>query len=94
MGAEWASGDNNQVVQWDTGKSGDVAYHKFFRKNQEEFKEASEIASWGTWYLTTRSDNGVSLLACRLPPTQADATRIVDLADWRRHRGSRTVHEQ
>jgi hypothetical protein len=65
--AEWASGDNSQIVQWDSGSAGNIVYHKFFRQNQEEFKEASEIASWGNWYLATRSNSGVSILARRLP---------------------------
>jgi hypothetical protein len=57
---EWASGDNSQVVEWDTATVGDIAYHKFFRQNQEEFRESREIASWGDWYLVTRVDDGVS----------------------------------
>ena len=57
---EWASGDVGQVVTWDVGNSGDIIYHKFQRQNQEQFKEAGEIASWGNWYLATRSDKGVS----------------------------------
>lgn len=65
---EWASGDVGQVVTWDVGNSGDIIYHKFQRQNQEQFKEAGEIASWGNWYLATRSDKGVSnpglLLTC------------------------------
>jgi hypothetical protein len=60
-GAEWASGDVSQVVEWGPGTIGDVVYHKFFRQVQEEFRESSEIASWGNWYLATRSGSGVSL---------------------------------
>ncbi|KAL2129393.1 hypothetical protein VTI74DRAFT_7851 [Chaetomium olivicolor] len=60
VSGEWASGDVGQVVQWDTGTSGDLMYHRFFRANQEEFKESSEIASWGNWYLATRSDSGAT----------------------------------
>jgi hypothetical protein len=58
--AEWASGDVSQVVEWETSTSGDISYHKFFRQTQEQFKESNEIASWGNWYLATRSGNGVS----------------------------------
>jgi hypothetical protein len=57
---EWASGDVSQVVQWDSSQAGDIVYHKFSRQTQEQFRENSEIASWGDWYLTTRSDSGVS----------------------------------
>lgn len=58
---EWASGDHSAVVNWDTGSSGNLKFHKFFRADQQEFKESGEIASWGTWYLTTASGNGVSI---------------------------------
>ncbi|KAJ4287091.1 hypothetical protein N0V88_007785 [Collariella sp. IMI 366227] len=60
VSGEWASGDIGQVVQWDTGVTGDLSYHMFSRTNQEEFKESSEIASWGNWYLTTRSGSGLT----------------------------------
>ncbi|KAL2022016.1 hypothetical protein VTK56DRAFT_6256 [Thermocarpiscus australiensis] len=60
VSAEWASGDLSQVIQWDTGASGDIAYHKFFRANQQQFAESSEIASWGDWYLATRSGSGMT----------------------------------
>lgn len=63
--AEWASGDVSQVVEWGPGTHGDVVYHKFFRQVQEEFRESSEIASWGNWYLVTRSGSGVSLFVYR-----------------------------
>jgi Domain of unknown function (DUF5127) len=59
--SEWASGDVSQVINWDSGVSGDVTYHKFFRANQQEFAESGEIASWGTWYLSTGTAPGVSL---------------------------------
>ena len=58
--AEWASGDVSQFVEWETSTSGDISYHRFYRQTQEQFKENSEIASWGNWYLATRSGNGVS----------------------------------
>ncbi|KAL2198179.1 hypothetical protein P885DRAFT_34650 [Corynascus similis CBS 632.67] len=60
VSGEWASGDNSQVVEWDNGASDDIVYHKFFRRTQEEFREANEIASWGTWYLATRADEGLT----------------------------------
>jgi len=60
--AEWASGDVSQVVQWEAGSNGGIAYHRFWRQNQEEFRESREIASWGNWYLATRSEEGVSIL--------------------------------
>ncbi|KAK1750810.1 hypothetical protein QBC47DRAFT_392602 [Echria macrotheca] len=60
VSGEWASGDNSAVINWDTGSSGNLAYHKFFRADQQEFKEAHEIASWGTWYLSTDSTKGLT----------------------------------
>lgn len=56
---EWASGDHSQVVEWDTGTSDDIVYHRFSRANQQQFVESREIASWGQWYLATRSGNSV-----------------------------------
>jgi len=58
--SEWASGDVSQVVKWDAGTSGNVSYLQFSRDNQREFAESGEIASWGTWYLATSSEPGVS----------------------------------
>ncbi|KAK4100063.1 DUF1793-domain-containing protein [Parathielavia hyrcaniae] len=60
VSGEWASGDVSHVVEWDTSTSGDISYHRFFRKNQEQFKELNEVASWGDWYLTTRSNPGLT----------------------------------
>lgn len=50
------------MVEWDTSTTDDISYHRFNRANQQEFSESREIASWGTWYLATRSGNGVSNL--------------------------------
>lgn len=86
--AEWASGDISQVVAWDTGVSGDVTYHKFYRQSQEQFKESGEIASWGNWYLATRSGTGVSFSGRHHGATwdnsEADSMRTDELADWPR----------
>ncbi|AEO64520.1 uncharacterized protein THITE_2110742 [Thermothielavioides terrestris NRRL 8126] len=60
VSGEWASGDTSQIIQWDTGSTGDIAYHKFFRQNQQQFQESQEIASWGNWYLATRSNSGMT----------------------------------
>jgi len=58
VSGEWASGDTSQIVAWDTATVGDIAYHKFFRQTQDQFRESNEIASWGNWYLATRVDDG------------------------------------
>ncbi|KAL1842223.1 hypothetical protein VTJ49DRAFT_5835 [Mycothermus thermophilus] len=57
---EWVSGDVSEVVQWESGTSGDVSYHRFFRESQEEFGEDDEIAAWGNWYLATSSDSSLT----------------------------------
>ncbi|KAK5679054.1 hypothetical protein LTS10_008710 [Elasticomyces elasticus] len=60
---EWASGDRNQIAQWNygvTGSDGGVAYHKFWRQNQQEFSEGSQQASWGYWYYATENVTGLT----------------------------------
>ncbi|KAK4229404.1 hypothetical protein QBC38DRAFT_108681 [Podospora fimiseda] len=57
---EFASGDQSQVIQWETGESDGITYLHFWRKNQSEFAEASEIAAWGHWYLATSTTEGMS----------------------------------
>ncbi|KAK0707584.1 hypothetical protein B0H67DRAFT_494625 [Lasiosphaeris hirsuta] len=60
VSGEWASGDVSQVINWDHATSGTVNYHQFFRANQQQFAESGEIASWGTWYLSTSSGDGLT----------------------------------
>ncbi|KXX77889.1 hypothetical protein MMYC01_205785 [Madurella mycetomatis] len=60
VSGEWASGDHSQVVEWDTSTSDDIVYHHFSRANQQQFVESREIASWGQWYLATRSGNSMT----------------------------------
>ena len=50
----------SETVKWDTGRYEDMAFHRFRRVEEREFREAGEIASWGTWYLTTGYDENVS----------------------------------
>ncbi|EGS20117.1 glutaminase-like protein [Thermochaetoides thermophila DSM 1495] len=56
---EWASGDINEIVNWETNTTNGIIYHKFFRKNQVEFGEAHEVASWGHWYLSTKAGKDI-----------------------------------
>lgn len=51
--AEWASGDNSAVINWETDSKDGVRYHKFYREKQDIFQEVNEIASWGNWYWAT-----------------------------------------
>lgn len=37
-----------------------MRYHKFFRKDQQVFKDINEIASWGNWYWATGEQPGLS----------------------------------
>ncbi|KAK4133796.1 DUF1793-domain-containing protein [Trichocladium antarcticum] len=60
VSSEWASGDLSRIIQWDSGSSADIVYHKFHRAEQEQFAERNEVASWGDWYLATRSGSGLS----------------------------------
>ncbi|PNY24276.1 Uncharacterized protein TCAP_05787 [Tolypocladium capitatum] len=53
VSAEWASGDNNAIIQWQTNSTAGVRYHKFFRQNQQPMSEINQIASWGNWYWAT-----------------------------------------
>ncbi|KAL2264924.1 hypothetical protein VTJ83DRAFT_7434 [Remersonia thermophila] len=57
---EWASGDVSEGIRWESGISGDVSYHKFYRESQEELKEDDEIAAWGSWYLATSSEGSLT----------------------------------
>jgi hypothetical protein len=50
---EWASGDNSQTIRWEHQAADGVRSHKFYRQNQEAFKEANDQASWGSWYWST-----------------------------------------
>jgi hypothetical protein len=94
---EWTSGDNTQVVQWDTSSSGGISYHRFYRETEGQLQETSDMASWGNWYLATASDSSVSL-----PDPNDDWVEegtlttpgLVDLADWPRHSSTRSVCKQ
>ena len=59
---EWASGDDSKTINWEHDTSGTLSYHQFYRVDQEQFSEAGEVASWGSWYLATNEteNNGVS----------------------------------
>ncbi|KAK4191152.1 hypothetical protein QBC35DRAFT_36876 [Podospora australis] len=60
VSAEWASGDNSQVIEWNKDESKDITYLTFCRQNQMEFQEVHEIASWGNWYLATGSQSNLT----------------------------------
>lgn len=50
---EWASGDNSKTIRWEHQAADGVLSHKFYRQNQDAFKEANDQASWGSWYWST-----------------------------------------
>ncbi|KOS22950.1 hypothetical protein ESCO_003469 [Escovopsis weberi] len=60
VSAEWASGDGNAIVQWETSSVDGVRSHKFFRQIQDEFNEANDEASWGSWYWSTGDSQGMT----------------------------------
>ncbi|KJZ73865.1 hypothetical protein HIM_06758 [Hirsutella minnesotensis 3608] len=60
VSGEWASGDIGAVIQWGTGSRDGVRYHKFFRQDQQVFRDVNEIASWGNWYWAVGDEEGVS----------------------------------
>ncbi|PHH66882.1 hypothetical protein CDD81_5234 [Ophiocordyceps australis] len=60
VSGEWASGDNNAVIEWDSDSKDGVRFHRFHRKQQVEFEELNEIASWGNWYWATREEDGMT----------------------------------
>lgn len=53
VSSEWASGDNNAIIEWESNHDNGVRYHKFWRENQNVFGENGEIAAWGNWYWAT-----------------------------------------
>ncbi|KAK3316675.1 hypothetical protein B0H66DRAFT_301362 [Apodospora peruviana] len=60
VSGEWASGEVSQVINWEIKTAGQLIYHKFYRANQAKFAESGEIASWGNWYLSTNSTDGLT----------------------------------
>ncbi|KAK5992210.1 Glutaminase A [Cladobotryum mycophilum] len=60
VSGEWASGDNNAIIQWESKSNNGVRYHKFYRQNQDQFNEWDDQASWGNWYWSTGDVRGVS----------------------------------
>lgn len=71
--AEWASGLNDAVVEWETVSRNDIRYHTFHRRDQQPFKEANEIALWGNWYWATREDEVRPRARLSRRPLTADA---------------------
>lgn len=53
VSAEWASGDNGAIIQWESGSSDGIRSHKFWRRDQVKFDEYNDQASWGNWYWST-----------------------------------------
>ncbi|KAF2216730.1 hypothetical protein CERZMDRAFT_31899 [Cercospora zeae-maydis SCOH1-5] len=62
ISAEWTSGDRSKVAEWSRGTArgmgaaadhANVAYHKVWRQEQQEFSEDADQAAWGNWYYTT-----------------------------------------
>ena len=68
ISAEWTSGDRSKFAEWEYGvaqgkgttQTGNIAYHKVWRQQQQEFGEDSDQAAWGNWYYTTENDEGLT----------------------------------
>ncbi|KAK2596697.1 hypothetical protein QQS21_006212 [Conoideocrella luteorostrata] len=60
VSGEWASGDTNAVIQWDTSSNSGIRSHKFYKQKQNEFQEDGENAAWGNWYWSTADQPGMS----------------------------------
>ncbi|OAA39424.1 glutaminase GtaA [Metarhizium rileyi] len=60
VSGEWASGDGQAVIQWNTSTTSGVRNHKFWKQKQAVFQEDGENAAWGSWYWSTRDQSGVS----------------------------------
>ncbi|KAL6151620.1 hypothetical protein ACJQWK_10261 [Exserohilum turcicum] len=61
ISAEWTSGDNNNIAQWNFGTTSDgISYHKVWKQNQQLFSEANDHAEWGNWYYATKSVDGLT----------------------------------
>ncbi|KAI5860315.1 glutaminase A [Durotheca rogersii] len=58
--AEWASGDQSAIVEWDYKTADGVAYHEFTRQNQQPISEHNEQANWGTWFWSTKDVDNLS----------------------------------
>ncbi|KAF1812219.1 glutaminase GtaA [Eremomyces bilateralis CBS 781.70] len=60
VSAEWASGNQGAVVQWNRGDTGNVTYHSFSRQEELAFTENRDQAEWGTWFYATDNTPGVT----------------------------------
>ncbi|KAG6182265.1 hypothetical protein E4U36_003461 [Claviceps purpurea] len=60
VSGEWASGDVNAVVNWETKSTSGIRSHKFYKAKQSEFQEDGDNAAWGNWYYSTAEHQGVT----------------------------------
>ncbi|KAL8358009.1 hypothetical protein RB601_009440 [Gaeumannomyces tritici] len=65
VAGEFASGgDHSKIIQWSKGTSGTggnaVEYAEFALRDQAVFRESNEQANWGTWFLATSGDAGLT----------------------------------
>ncbi|KAG5990664.1 hypothetical protein E4U54_004051, partial [Claviceps lovelessii] len=60
ISGEWASGDSNAVIQWETSSASGIRSHKIYKQKQSEFQEDGDSAAWGNWYWSTAESQGVS----------------------------------
>lgn len=60
VSGEWASGDTNAPIKWETSSASGIRSHKFYKENQREFDEDGDNAAWGNWYWSTADQKGVT----------------------------------
>ncbi|GAO18893.1 hypothetical protein UVI_02046080 [Ustilaginoidea virens] len=60
VSGEFASGDDNAVVKWETASASGVRSHKFYKAKQSVFQEDGDNAAWGNWYWSTADANGLT----------------------------------
>ncbi|KAG5949035.1 hypothetical protein E4U53_006048 [Claviceps sorghi] len=60
VSGEFASGDSNDVVQWETSSANGIRSHKFYKQNQTEFGENDDNAVWGNWYWSAADTPGMT----------------------------------
>jgi hypothetical protein len=62
--AEWAAGQRDAEMRWNSSNVNNVAYHAIWKHDQLEFREGgpgwNELANWGTIYYGTDRSPGLT----------------------------------
>ncbi|KAI1462679.1 glutaminase A [Annulohypoxylon moriforme] len=60
VSAEWASGAPDAIIEWNHNSADGVAYHQFYRQDQENLTETNQQANWGNWFWSTKDVQGLT----------------------------------